>query len=379
MGQASASSAKRHPRSWHAKATLHAEEQTDNNVFQLSDSAKIRLDTLTAAAPPGSRFADMQSVNDYITVVEGSVGVEGTGLFGRPLSIRSDDSYNWYARNPVRGNGEFGLSLAQGTPMHGRLQVRGRLLPSYFYRNFMSDAVDLNGDGVIQSAERIYSAGTYRDSRLLGGYRQPLIRPSTSRHFGLAVEVEAGRFVRTYAAPLDYRSYRGPVVDATLALELTQSVKLDLGYTRASLNSQPDSAVLRLDEPDFNQDLNGNGTVTDLRVRSVQLVDFSRREQDVDVKLRLGGAGPVTARVGYEHRWRRFSSTQPFDVLNLSRRDRRNFVGAELTCRLGAGAHLSFGGDFELQKHSQPLITSTTDEVNDYTRRRVYAGLGYRL
>jgi hypothetical protein len=307
------------------------------------------------------------------------LGVEGPGLFGRTLSIRSDSRYDWYALNAKRRNADLGLFIAQAFPNHGRLQVSGRLVPSYFYRTFLADAIDRNGDGVIQSSERIYAAGTYRDSRLLIGYRQRLVRSTKTEPFGAALELEVGHVVRTYEAPLAYRSYRGPSLDATLALDLTRSIALDLGYTHASLNSRPDTAVLLLDEPDFNRDLNGNGTTTDLRVRSVQLVDFSRREQDLDLGLRADVTAGITARLHYEHRWRTFPSAQPFDVLNNSRRDRRDFVGLELSFRAGPSAIFSVGGDLETQKVSQSLVPSATGEITAYRRTRCFAGWRYHL
>jgi hypothetical protein len=185
--------------------------------------------------------------------------------------------------------------------------------------------------------------------------------------------------VRTYDAPLSYRSYRGPEVDASLAVDLSRAVKFDASFVHASLNSKPGSAVLVLNEPDFNQDFNGDGTATDLRVRTVQMVDFSRTEQDLNLRLRAQLGAGVDARVYYQHRWRTFPSTQPLDVYNNSRRDRRDLVGLELSVRVAPAAQFSVGGDIETQKVTRSLIPTLTGEVTDYTRNRVYAGLRYHL
>src|SRR5712691_987877 len=103
-------------KTWHAIGTLRVEEQGNNNVFLLSDATKARLDTLTTAAPPATRFADMQSANDYITVAQAGLGIEGPGLFGRALSVRSDGRYAFYALNAKRRNVDLGLSIAQAFP-----------------------------------------------------------------------------------------------------------------------------------------------------------------------------------------------------------------------------------------------------------------------
>jgi hypothetical protein len=213
------------------------------------------------------------------------------------------------------------------------------------------------------------------------GYQQRLVRGTHAQPFGVAVELDVGHVARTYDAPLYYRSYRGPEVDASLAVDLSRAVKFDAGYTHASLNSTPDSAVLVLNEPDFGVDFNRNGTTTDMRVRTVQLVDFSRTEQDVNLRLRAGLGGDVSARVYYQHRWRTFPSTQPFDVYNNSRRDRRDLVGLELSFRVAPEAEFSVGGDIETQKVTKALIPAQVQlgEVADYKRNRVYAGLRYHF
>jgi hypothetical protein len=366
-------------KAWRAVGSLRIDEQNNDNVFLLSDMMKARLDTFTTPASQATRFADMRSVNDYITTLRAGLGIEGPGLFGRTLSIRSDADYDWYARNARRRNIDLGFSLTQAFPYRGRLQLRGQLIPSYFYRNFLADAIDLNGDGVIQSSERIYAAATYRDSRLLVGYRQRLIGSTKTAGFGAALELAVGRSARTYEAPLGYRSYRGPIVEATLALELARPLKLEVGYSHASLNSRADTAVLLLDEPDFNRDLNGNGTTTDLRVRSVQMVDFSRREQHLDLGLRAEVNEAVSARLHYEHRWRAFPSVQPFDVLNNSRRDRRDFMGLELSFGVGPHTYFSVGGDVEIQKVGRSLVPSLTEDVTAYKRNRFYAGWRFQI
>src|SRR3989442_15983718 len=92
-----AAQAPRH--AWHTTGTLRADEQANNNVFLLSNDARVRLDTFTTPASPAPRFANMRSVHDYIPAVRLGLGVEGPGLFGRTLSIRSDSRYDWYALN----------------------------------------------------------------------------------------------------------------------------------------------------------------------------------------------------------------------------------------------------------------------------------------
>jgi hypothetical protein len=261
--------------------------------------------------------------------------------------------------------------MAQSLPLHGRLRLGGRLVPGSFSANYLADAIDLNGDGVISSAERRYATGSHRDIRLLAGYRQPLLRPGGANPLGVTLKLDAGRVSRTYDAPLGYRSYAGPIVRMGLAFDLKRSLELDVGYARTSLRSTPDSAVLVLSETAFNTDFNGNGTLDAGSVRTRQMVDFSRVEQYLDVGIRAHVAHRLTGRAWYRYRWRRFPSTEPFDVLNRGRRDHRATVGAGLTCPVTSRVQLSAAADFEIQK--QPAW------VTDYSRTHVLLGLGYRF
>jgi len=106
-------------RAWHATGTLRADEQANNNVFLLSDDARVRLDTFTTPASPATRFADMRNVHDYITAVRLGLGVEGPGLFGRTLTIRSDSRYDWYALNAKRRNADLASSSHRRSPIMG--------------------------------------------------------------------------------------------------------------------------------------------------------------------------------------------------------------------------------------------------------------------
>jgi hypothetical protein len=361
---------------WRASGTLRAEAQANSNVFLLGDDMRARLDGAAAPAAPGTRLADMASTGDYITSLQAGTRAEGGGLFGRKLAIRLDGRYDLYARNSRRNGTALDFSIAQTLPLHGRLRLRARLLPHTFSGNSMADAVDRNGDGIIQAGERVYASRTYREGRLLAGYRQPLIRSTDAHPFGLTVELEAGRAFRTYEAPFSSRDVHGPQVRAALALDLTRSLSVDLGYTHCSLNAVAAAAVLRLDEPDFRRDLNGNGTAGDLNVRSVQTVDFSRTEQVLDAAAHAGLTPRLALRTWYQRRWRRFSSTAPFDVLNNTRRDRRHVVGAQLTYRMGPHTDLTLRGDIAIQRHRESLVPATSGDFADYTRNRLSAGMG---
>jgi hypothetical protein len=274
----------------------------------------------------------------------------------------------------------YQFSAEQSIGHGSHIGVRADIQPNYFFRNYLADAVDLNADGTIQSAERVYAAGTYSDQEYTGEIKHRLVKSTDDHPFGARLTIDGGYKTRTYQQPFQTRGYRGPFAGAAVALELTPSVELEGGYHRATLTAKPGTSVLLLNEPDFNRDFNGNGTITDLRVRSVQSVDFSRIEQDIDARARARMSDAVETTLSYSLRLRNFESKQPYDVYNNTRHDRRDRLALELAYRLSPRMSVRIGGRGELQKLTNTLRPSATiDDITDYTRKGFYISWSQQL
>jgi hypothetical protein len=138
--------------------------------------------------------------------------------------------------------------------------------------------------------------------------------------------------------------------------------------------------VVLLNEPDFNLDFNGNGSITDLRVRSVQTVDFSRIEQYMAGRFRVRASDAVETTLSYGRRGRSYRSKQPFDIYNNSRYDHRDRFGLDMAYRFSPGKSIHFGGNYEVQKLTNTLRPSATlDDATDYTRKGFYASWSHQL
>jgi hypothetical protein len=153
---------------------------------------------------------------------------------------------------------------------------------------------------------------------------------------------------------------------------------LGVDYGVASLGGDVDSAVLILDENEFGVDFNGNLTITDPSARAAVLLDYSRVERQLDVTLQ-GDVGAASVAVGYGLRKRRFSSTQPYDVVNRARRDRLHELTADVDLRLAAGLHMDFGVRRGAQTTDRAGDPGSVGEVADYSRFVASAGLRYRF
>lgn len=365
---------------WHVTPGVRIVQTFDDNPFLLSDAGKAGLSALSASSLASGRYTNMAGTSDNITSMRGGLNAEGPGILGRKLTLGANARYEYYQRSAQRRNMLYDLKVGQALGHGSHLGARAELQPKYFFRNYLADAVDLNGDGAIQSAERVYAPGTYSDQEFTGEFRQRLVKSTDDHPFGAQFTLEAGHKTRTYQQPFQTRGYRGPFAGVVGALDLTASVGLEGQYRRSSLRSTPGSSVLLLNEPDFNQDLNGNGTTTDLRVRSVQAVDFSRIEQNMGARFRARPTDAVETTLSYGLRLRNFESKQPYDVYNNTRRDRRDRLGLDMAYRFSPRMFVHFGGRGEIQKLTKTLRpTATIDGITAYTQKGFYLSWSQQL
>jgi hypothetical protein len=364
---------------WRFAPEFRLAETFDDNPFLLSDSRKSGLQAPSSSSVTNGRYDAMTSSSDYITSLRGGFGAQGPLLGGHKASLSGHARYEYYQSNVKRRNMVYDLRGLQSLGHGSELGARAEIQPKYFFRNFLSDAIDLNGDRVIDQSERIYAAGTFSDQEFAGEFSQRVLKPGNGGS-GATLTIEAGRKVRNYQQPFQTRSYRGPFVGGGAELDLGSGLGIDADYHRYSLRSTPGPTVLLLNEPDFNQDFNGNGTTTDLRVRSVQTVDFSRLEQEFSGRFRVRPAGSVETSIGYVLRLRNYESTQRYDVYNNTRRDRRNGLTLDVGYRLAPGTAVHIGGRGEIQKLTNTLrVTAPVEDVTDYSRKSFYLSWSQKL
>jgi hypothetical protein len=168
-------------RSWKPTARVQADVRYDDNPFLLTPVQKGRLQTGSAADALSGRFRDMTSFTDAIPVAGVEVGLTGPGLFGRALDVSAEAAYEANAQNARRRHAELTFGIQQSFPKAGRLRLRADWRPSYFWKNYLSDAIDLSGDGNISADERVYRPATSHEVDLTLNYRQRLVKSRRSR------------------------------------------------------------------------------------------------------------------------------------------------------------------------------------------------------
>lgn len=355
---------------WHVKPTVRVSSEYDDNVFLRDPDAKARIGEGASA----TRYAGMDGAGDLIGILRAEIAVEGRGIGNRALSIVTELGYDHYMVNTDRSLPHFGVTVSQNLPSGSRLRVRADASPSTFFKNYLAGAIDANLDGSIASSERIYARGAYAEQELVADYRFRLKRARETSPLATYVQMGAGYYRRSYEAPFARRDQTGPEASVGLLLEHGRG-ELRVRYDLASLGATPGQAVLLLDEPNFRVDFNGNGTVTDLDARAVQMVDHSRIEHAIS----LAGAVPAGQRavlhLDYELRRRSFGSTQPYDVAHNGRQDARHSIGAGLAVDVARTLQFIVAGEIQRQSVNKPLDAS--GEVTDYSRNRLSAGLRY--
>lgn len=366
----------RSARPWKLSSRVDGGVEYDNNVFLLPDSKKGNLEAPSAGELVSQRYTFMQSPSDVITTLRAALSLRGDGLGGRDLNITPAVGYEFYAQNAERRNTSASLAIAQDLRRDGRLRIRAGYLPSYYARNYLSDAVDADASGSIDAAERRYARGDYRELGVELDYRHRLVKSRRARPLGVFVDIGVGYASRRHDAPFAARDFTGPTAALRLELSPRRGLDFETSYEAAFLDSPIRSQVILLDEPAFGVDLNGNGNASDLNARSVQTVDRSRAEHAIGQTMRLD-LGRADLELSLRYRMRNFTSDQPYDVANNGRRDRRLQLGAEVSRRVAKGIRLVSGVRYGTQRLNRRTDLGAEGAVDDYSQLQAQLGLRY--
>lgn len=360
---------------WQFRPTFLTDAEFDDNVFLLPDAKKGKL---VAGAPAGTHYADMVSASDVITTLRAQLAFDGPGIAGKRIKIVPELGYDFYARNAERRTATYGVSLAQKTTRGGLVRLKAAIQPQTFFKNYLVDAVDQDGSGSIDPGEKLYSAARQGETTVEGDYTLRLRKQSSPSTVGAALRLGGGWYSRTNNTAFTARDLKGPTLGAKLLLDVAGNARVELGYSLASLSAPRMLNVVLVDEGQFNRDFNNNGNATDVNVRTVQMVDRSRSEQELSAAFGTD-VGRADVAVEYAHRTRHFSSAEPYDAANNGRRDARNEFGGTVRYNLGNAVRVRASAQRGAQTLNRATAAAATGDVADYTRVRTSIGLEYRF
>lgn len=360
-------------RPWLVKPVLTAAGEYDSNVFLLTPGQKSSVDAPPADFPT-SRFANMESPSDVVTKVRGEVEFSGAGFGGHTLAITPELKYDHYAINAERSGPQIGVRLAQNLGRGSRFRVKAEMAPSTFFKNYLRDAIDIDGSGSITPDERIYAPASYAEQLIAADYRLRLKKSRKPSRAEIFLQFGGGYYRRSYDAPFEGRDRSGPVGSLGLKVDRGRS-ELELDYEFASLGAPPERVVRLLDEQNFGVDFNGNGSTSDPDARAFEMVDWSRVEHGLSLRARVPAGRRANLLLEYGHRRRSFASQLPFDAANNGRRDARHELGAGISAKVVPSVRFEGGLRIQQQSVNKPL--DSAGDVTDYSRAQMSAGFRY--
>lgn len=360
---------------WTIGARLYVWGESDDNIYRLAPARLADLANPDARDVASGRYALMPTGADDILRTRLEAVLEGPGIGGRPLRMLPAVEYESYRNNTERSNLRLDLEVEQDLRRGRALTVKGQYTPRYFHRNYLADAIDVDGDLRIQREERVYARGAYSELELRGDYQLRLRDSKRDKPLRVYAILGLGYTARDYDAPFVARSTAGPSLRGRLRLEPTRSITLVTTVDLAKLDSPVRDQTVLIDESLLGEDLNGNGSAVDNNVRVVTPVDRSRNEQTIEQRItaRIGERLELTGTVS--QRWRQFTSDVRLDIANRDRRDRNREISLEAEYRLLRQIRILGRVRQDIQRLNQAEDLGAEGTVDDYRRNRVELGL----
>ncbi len=358
----------------------------NSNIYKLSAAQKARRDANSTSSQTSGRFADMESTDDFINVPEVEFSLKGAGLGGMNLQFKPRVAYNVYAQNQEKNFLELGLEIKQDVSKHGAFSLDFGYAPDVFKKDYLSEAIDTSGDGIITADERVYSKATYNDKSIVASYRHRLWK----RPKGTAGSSELKKVYGKVFAGFDKRDYDGSfdstrstddlLAGAGVNMEFGGGAELAFKYTFENITADVASEVMILDEPSFGVDFNSDSDILDTNARTVQNVDRSHNDHTLGLKGRINLSPGWYAEVTYDLRFRFYKSEETFDVTRVDRTDVRHKIGVGVKGDLSKDWSLGVGWQWTHNEAARDGLAAINQaDTKSYDRHVVSAVISYSL
>lgn len=365
------------PGAWTVEGRGEGSFSYDTNVWLLDGGQMTRLKEDRASDQTSGRFDDMNAVDDLIFTPDIRLEAKGPSPFGRKLTAWVDVEYPVYTRSPRRSHLDVGLGAVQPVGDRGHLELFLNVVPEFFKKNYLADAVDVNGNGDISSSERIYENGTYFEWELGLEYRHELLHRKSKDLFGLEAGVAAGVRNRTFDSPFDGRDELAPFARLTVRFEHGPSVRWGFRYRFETIGSPTESEVVLIDEVAFGSDVNGDGIFAN-DARTVTSIDRTRTEHAIGLFFEVELSRGVAVQAGIQRLFRLWDSGETLDFAHRDREDVRDEIELTLKFHLAKGWDMRVGWDYRLQSTDRGSDPGGASEVVDYRRHVILLSTVFR-
>ena len=284
-----------------------------DNVFRLTDDQMSTMEENDSDDMESGRYRGMDSLSDYI--VQPRIGIKWdlNSPFGGDLRLSSWLRYNSYLNNDDSDYPEGRVKLRNSIGEKGALILEGNFLYGFRKKNYLSSAIDINGNGNISKDERTYSAATYNEYEGVIGYRHEFIKDKDKMLSELNIRPFAGYSNRAYNSCFENRDKDTAFGGMEVQLEFFNQIDLGVTYKYESVSSPGNEELVLFDETISLMDVNGDRIIRG-NAPLVTDIDRSADRHTFRIEPSIKLTKDITLHLGYSKRTSKYTSDNPLDI-----------------------------------------------------------------
>ncbi len=293
-------------------------EYTDN-VYGMTDEQISKMNENDPDDLLNGRYADMDSMSDYIIAPRIGIRWDTAGLFGGDLKVSSWLRYNLYTKNSDSSYPEVKVELKNSAGKKGAVILEGSFLYGYRKKNYLSAVNDSNGNENISGDERIYSEATYDEYEFRLGYRHEFIDDKDEILSGFDIEPFSGYSVRSYNSLFQNRDKDTFFGGLKIGFEFLNKIDLGITYKYEDVSSPGNTELILFDETINGEDVNGDGSVR----RNAPLytaIDRSADRYSFEITPSVKITKDIKFFTGYSKRTTEYSSGNSLDLEHFNQK-----------------------------------------------------------
>jgi opacity protein-like surface antigen len=350
------------------KAYTQTSVEYSDNVFQLSNEKKDKMESRDHEDEVNGRYRDMDSVSDIILAPLLGADLTLDNPFGNDLTFSPSLKYNIYSRNPAANFLEAKLEVKTVIGKNDRVNLEFEWLGGRFKKNYMSGANDRNGNNSISKDERIYSAAVYDEYGGEVAYKHTLLKRKHDLISRVDVEPFLGWRHRIYNSTYTNRNKRTFGGGIAIELELLSRLSIDAAYAFEDVRTRNDKELVLFDETLYGIDANNDGDIVD-NAALVTPIDRSCARHSVKIAPTVELTDACKLFLGVEYQWSYFQSENELDI--------DHYDLWSLSKEYKAGLAYDISKNWSAQLEYNQSKDDTVEE--DYTENRFMATVKCRL
>jgi len=339
----------------------------NDNIYRLTEFQISAMNENAAEDEAGGRFANMNSVSDFIVEPTVGIKVNRNSPLGGKFVFTSWVRYNFYARNKERNYPEYRIRIKNSIGKNGALSIEGTFLSGFFKKNYLSDINDANRNGNITREERIYSPAVYSEYEWILEYEHNLADDNEKKLSGMDIRPFIGYHDRSYNSKFSNRDQNIPLVGLEFNIEFIARLDLAVSYLYERVSSPNYVELALFDETISSTDVNGDARIKD-NAPLLTGIDRSCRKHTIKIEPAWKLAKGLIIYAGYARR--------TSDYISENRLDREHFNVEAFRQRFAAGTKYDISKAWSVEAEYGEL-NDDNDEDGSYSQNTFKATIKY--